>query len=367
MQPPVGTEEELQSRPALLVEVVPPRQQVVLLPLDERPGRSRQAGVLVLADGVEGRAQVAQDMELVEDDLGLWCVTGLERRGAKGLPHVHDGQADSAGFRGAEPGIEGIHAGLGAVGAAEPDGPAAEQVTDDDAVRVPGADGEFVDADDLGARAAGSVELLPHVLLVELLDGVPLEEQVLGRVLDGGDPAVASDPEGKAPSVMRVVGDPVEAFASSRPGTAGRRHGGRGLPGRRAGRRSRGRGPGAGPDRRTSGGWCRTDRRMFFSTPTEADDDGVGIAEEAANGRGGYEARERVQVAESAEVGHAAIVTSLAPGEKCKIATKIRGFRRSAVSIHPHESPKSRNPEGMVPEVLRRALGGTSRFRYSNG
>jgi len=78
---------------------------------------------------------------------------------------------------------------------------------------VTGPDREFVDADDFGGGAADAIELLLHVLLVEVLDRVPLEEQVLGHVLDGGDPAVASDPEGKAPGVVRVVGDPVEAFA----------------------------------------------------------------------------------------------------------------------------------------------------------
>jgi hypothetical protein len=55
--------------------------------------------------------------------------------------------------------------------------------------------------------------LLPHVLLVEVLDGVPLEELVLGDILDRGEATGASDPNGEALSVMGVVGEPVEAFA----------------------------------------------------------------------------------------------------------------------------------------------------------
>ena len=267
-------------------------------------------------------AQVPQDMELVEDDLGLRGVAGLERRGAEGLPHVHDGQADSPGFLGAEPGIEGIHAGFGAVGAAEPDGPAAQQVADDDAVRVPGADGEFVDADDLGSRAAGAVELLPHVLLVELLDGVPIEVQVLGHVLDGGDPAVAADAEGEALGVKRVVGEPVEAFALH----------GLALPAEDA---ADGEfqvdAPAAAVEVADPSRGLIVEGAMagaahsaacFFRRRRRRDDDGVGIAEEAANGRRGDEARERVEVAESAEVGHAAIVTSLAPAKSAKSPRK---------------------------------------------
>ena len=42
---------------------------------------------------------------------------------------------------------------------------------------------------------------------------MPVEVQVLGHVLDGGEAAVAANPEGKALGVVRVVGQPIEAFA----------------------------------------------------------------------------------------------------------------------------------------------------------
>ena len=80
---------------------------------------------------------------------------------------------------------------------------------------------------------------------------------------------------------------------------------------------------------------------MFFPAALEGDDDGVRIAEDAANRRGGGEAWERVQVVESDEVGHAAIVTGFAGPEKTKAATKIRTFRRSGAKSYPHESAKS--------------------------
>lgn len=76
-----------------------------------------------------------------------------------------------------------------------------------------GADGEFVDADDLGCGEAGAVELFGHVLFVEVLDGVPVKVEVFGDILDRGQSAVAADADGEAMSVTRVVGEPVEVLA----------------------------------------------------------------------------------------------------------------------------------------------------------
>ena len=76
-----------------------------------------------------------------------------------------------------------------------------------------GTDGEFVDADDLGAGLTDVGQLLAHVLLVEFLDGVPVEVEVLGDILDRGEPAVTSDADGEAVGVARIVGEPVESFA----------------------------------------------------------------------------------------------------------------------------------------------------------
>ena len=80
---------------------------------------------------------------------------------------------------------------------------------------------------------------------------------------------------------------------------------------------------------------------MFFSTASEGDDDGVGIAEDAANGRRGREAGEGVEVAESREIGHGAIVTGFRGREKAEIPTKTREFKLSGTKSYPHESPKS--------------------------
>jgi hypothetical protein len=96
---------------------------------------------------------------------------------------------------------------------AEPDGAAPLQVADHDAVLVPLGDGDLVDADHLGSGQAGLGELLPHVLLVQPLDRVPVQEQLFGYLLDRRRAATPPHEEGEPPGVQRVVGEPVQLFA----------------------------------------------------------------------------------------------------------------------------------------------------------
>jgi len=49
--------------------------------------------------------------------------------------------------------------------------------------------------------------------------------------------------------------------------------------------------------------------QQVFSASIQGNDDGVGVAEDATNGRGRKESRERVEVAESRGDGHTTIVT----------------------------------------------------------
>ena len=170
-----------------------------------------EAGVLGLADLVEGVAEVAQDVELVEQDGGLGCVAG--GRVAKRLPHVHDRQADLAGLLFPDKSVEPVHARLGAILAAEPDRPMPFQIADHDAVGVSLADRQLVDADHLRSRRTGTRELCAHVLLVEFLDGVPVEREFGGQILDRLRPAAPTDVGREPPGVERVAGQPIEPFA----------------------------------------------------------------------------------------------------------------------------------------------------------
>ena len=116
-------------------------------------------------------------------------------------------------FLRAEPGKELVQARLGAVLAAEPDRSPPFQIADDDAVAVPLADGDLVDADDPWSGAAGPAELFLHVLLVQLLDGMPVEVQLLGNRPDGALPAAPPHVEGEPFGVERVVRQPLQLFA----------------------------------------------------------------------------------------------------------------------------------------------------------
>src|SRR5262249_37980697 len=87
------------------------------------------------------------------------------------------------------------------------------QVADHDAVLMPLGDGDLVDTNDPRRGVAGSLELHPHVLLVQLLDGMPIEEQFLGYLLDRGFAAAPAHEEGEPLGVQGVVGEPVELFA----------------------------------------------------------------------------------------------------------------------------------------------------------
>src|SRR5439155_25625742 len=69
--------------------------------------------------------------------------------------------------------------------------------------------------------ATYAAELFPHVLLVQLLDGMPVQAKFLGDRLDGALPAASPDEEGEPLGVERVVRQPVQLLAlhAAAPGT----------------------------------------------------------------------------------------------------------------------------------------------------
>lgn len=214
VEPLVGGEHCFEGLASIEAEVLPMRQQRVLLTLDEAPVFARQADVLGLADLVERIAQMAHHMKLVEQDRGLWRmrVGGL----AKWLPHVHDSQANPLCFPGPEPFVELRHAGFGAVVAAKPDGSSADQIADHDVIGVPLADRDLVDADGLGAGPAGTSQLGTYVLLVQHFDGMPVELQLACDILDRRASASSSDENREALCIERIVGQKVDSLALHR-------------------------------------------------------------------------------------------------------------------------------------------------------
>src|SRR5271170_3599274 len=124
---------------------------------------------------------------------------------------LHHDEPDFAALPWPQPSVELRHARLGTVFAAEPDRPLAHQVADHDAIDVPLADRDLVDADRSGSRRAGPLDLHPHVL--QRLDCFPIELQLLGDIADRSLPAATPDIESKALGEMRIVRQKIQPLA----------------------------------------------------------------------------------------------------------------------------------------------------------
>jgi len=192
-------------------EVLPVRQQRVLLALDEASVPAREPRVLGLAHLVERLAEVAYDVELVEENRRLRCVR--VRGIAKRLPHVHHRQANATALLVPELLVEHCHALLGSVLAAEPDRAPSNQVAHHNAVGVPLANRDLVDADGLGTRCSRLGQLRLHVLLFQRLDRIPVEVEFLGNILDRARAAAPPHVMRKALGIERVVGQEIEPLA----------------------------------------------------------------------------------------------------------------------------------------------------------
>src|SRR5258708_2444614 len=108
-------------------------------------------------------------------------------------------------FRGPSQGEEGIQARLGAIRAPEPDRPLANEIGDNDAIGVSPAERDLVESNDAGSWRSVPPELLAHVLLLQRLDGVPIQPQVLGHIPNCRRPTAAPHVEGKALGVEGIV------------------------------------------------------------------------------------------------------------------------------------------------------------------
>src|SRR5712692_2228690 len=172
-----------------------------------------------------------------------------------------------------------IHARFGAILPAEPDRPVPLQIADHDAVGVPLADRDLVDADRAWRWRPCSSELLLHVLLVEFLDGAPIQVQLAGDVLDRRGPTAPAHKERKALGVEGVVGEPRQLLLLHFAATPAAAPDGARSPDRFWCLPPRGLVPGAACDRRFG---ARADRRPhteFFSPPLKSYDADLGIPE----------------------------------------------------------------------------------------
>ena len=132
----VRREERLESAPFLRGEILPVREEHILLFLDVLPVRTvGQALVLRLVDLIHRLVQMPQHMELVVEDGRLRCLR-LGRIPER-LLRVHDGVPDPLGMPDAEDIVEHDQARFRPVDAAKPDRLPALQIADDNAIDVP--------------------------------------------------------------------------------------------------------------------------------------------------------------------------------------------------------------------------------------
>jgi len=210
VQSRVGFQQLRKSTTAVEGEVFAVGEQGVALALDEGTVLGGAAAVLTTADLVERVAEVAHDVERVEDDTCVWCMAF--ERGTKGLPHVHRGELNARRFFHTQRSKEEVHVGFGAAFAADPDGPPAVEVAHDDAVLVPLPDGDLVHADRPRCGQAGAGDLPLHVERVEVFDGTVVEALRLGHCRVGHLAAERAHVHGEALSEAWILGQPVEAL-----------------------------------------------------------------------------------------------------------------------------------------------------------
>jgi hypothetical protein len=75
------------------------------------------------------------------------------------------------------------------------------------------ADRDLINADHLGTWRAGTRQLRPHILFIEFLNGIPIEVELPGYVLDRRLAAAPANKVREPLGEARVVGEKVEALA----------------------------------------------------------------------------------------------------------------------------------------------------------
>jgi len=160
---------------------------------------------------IEGLAEMPQNVELVEQDAGL---RGVARgRAPEGFPHVHDRQANPCALGLSQLIKELRQALLGAVFTAKPDRSILLQITHHNPIRASFANRDFIDADHFWFWVSRLSKLSLHVLLVQLLDGVPIQLEFPGHILDGRRATPSPYIISKALGVKRIVRQKLQPLA----------------------------------------------------------------------------------------------------------------------------------------------------------
>jgi hypothetical protein len=183
-------------------------EQRVALALDEGAVLHGHPLVLCATDLIHGVGQMAQDVELVEQNLGLRRLR--LHRVAERLPHVHHGQPNPGRLLGAQVEKEPVQVGFGPSLPPDPDRAPPFQIAHHNAIGVALFDRQLIHPDDLwrGLRRLGQPR--PHILGVQILDRVRMQVQQLGDGLVRHVPAQKADVVGEPLRIPRILRQPIQ-------------------------------------------------------------------------------------------------------------------------------------------------------------
>ena len=205
----IGIEESFERFTAFTAQIVSMAEQGVALAFDEASIFLAEAEVFLTADLVDGIIEVAQDMKFVVDDSD---VRAKADDVCKRLPHVHHRQPDFRGFPRAQPAKEKLQILFAASLASEPDEALALQIADDDAINVPFADGDFIDADGARGRCSSPIHQLLKALFFQILDRVPVQPQQAAHARNRLLPTHPANVHGETPGKVRVLCQPLQTL-----------------------------------------------------------------------------------------------------------------------------------------------------------
>ncbi len=151
---------------------------------------------------------MAHDMELVEDDPSIRGI--FQYRIPEWLPHVHGRQFDVSALFLAQRLEEQVDVSLFTALTTDPNGAPPIQVTDDDPVVMPLANGDLINTDSTGCGQSRQVNLLLHVELIEIFHRAVVQAFHLGDRLVRHIPAQLAHMHRKALRIARVLCQPVK-------------------------------------------------------------------------------------------------------------------------------------------------------------
>ena len=209
---PVGPQQLGQPDPIPRVDVLPVAQQQPPGALHHGATRlvGRQSVGLVHADAVHDLPPILHhDVEQVLDDLGVGALVAYLLR--EGLAHVHDRRLDPGPALLAKRLEEGAQV-LAAPATTHPEHLPAAGLDHDGRVAVPLLDRELVHGDDLQAPKVRGTERLLEASLVDLLDGGPVQAEVLRHVLERKHPGQPCNALGQTARHPLVAPQPVQVL-----------------------------------------------------------------------------------------------------------------------------------------------------------